>query len=260
MSNVMSSLTFVGVFVLVLTAIGCKTEVEPMASTKINKTASVVIVGVGNGFAGKCSGTDKDISKMKTLLKPYASSLVSLKDKQATKKAVLDALTSAVKNVDHSIFYFTGHGTHTAATTDKGEVDGQDEYICCYDTVVSDNEIWGIISKARGRVLLIFDCCHSGTMYRAPITFSRQIQQARATSKVDGPISMICWSGCPDNKYSWGTSAGGYMTSALKSSYKKTRTYDEVWKKMEADKTTKKYEVIQQTKMGRDFGASKVFQ
>lgn len=138
------------------------------------KKAHVVTVGVESGFAGKCTGAKLDCSNMKTLLKPYAKTQVSLVDKTATKAAVAKALADAV-NTDLAIFYFSGHGTHTKATTDKTEVDGEDEYICCYDTVMSDNEIWSIISKAKGRVVLIFDCCHSGTMYRdaAPVTMQR---------------------------------------------------------------------------------------
>ena len=241
---------------------GCQTTSKPEKMASL-KNANVVIVGVGKGFAGKCSGTGNDVSKMKSLLKPYSLKQVVLKDKQATKAAVVAALTEAVQNKNLAVFYFSGHGTHTTATTDKTETDGQDEYVCCYDTVLSDNEIWSIISKAKGRVHLIFECCHSGTMYRAssrPISFQKQIRSSRATSKVSGPISMICWAAAPDDKYGWGTSSGGFMTAALKKNFKKTRKYDEVWTKMEADKTTKKYEVIQQTKMGRDFGTSLIFQ
>ena len=242
---------------MMLLALGCRTP-KPSASAK---NAYVVTVGVENGFAGKCSGSKTDCSRMKSLLAPYAARQVSLVDKAATKQAVAAALADAVKNANLAIFYFSGHGTHTDAKDDKTEADGQDEYICCYDTVMSDNEIWAIVSKAKGRVHLIFDCCHSGTMYRTtPVNFARQAAVMKATSKVDGPVSLLCWSGCPDDKYSWGNSSGGFMTTALKKYFSKSLTYDKLWSKMEADKTVKRYEVIQRTKMGKDFGSKKVFQ
>ena len=183
---------------------------------------------------------------MKSLLKQFAKTQVSLADKTATKAAVSKALSDAVKS-NLAIFYFSGHGTHTKATSDKTEVDGEDEYICCYDTVMADNEIWSIISQSKGRVVLIFDCCHSGTMYRAPsaVTMQKMCAQPRAQHKVDGPISMLCWSGCPDNTYSWGSKSGGYMTNALRKYFSKSLTYDKLWKKIEADKSVKKYEIVQ---------------
>lgn len=56
---------------------------------------------------------------------------------------------------------------------------------------------------------------------------------------------MLCWSGCPDDKYSWGSSTGGYMTNALRKYFKKSLTYDKLWKKIEDDKSVKKYETVQ---------------
>lgn len=239
---------------------GCDPEKDNNKPSSDTKTASVVAVGVESGFAGACPGSKLDATRMRDLLKPYAAKMTCLTESQATKQAVAQAMADAVK-ADLMVFYFSGHGTHTKATTDKTEVDGEDEYICCYDTVLSDNEIWSMISKSKGRVVLIFDCCHSGTMWRtANVTFAAQQKIMRASTSVDGPISMICWSGCPDSTYSYGSDTGGFLTNTLRKHFSKSLTYDQLWKKIESDSSLKKYEIVQQTKMGKDFGDKKVFQ
>lgn len=40
-----------------------------------------------------------------------------------------------------------------------------EDCVNCFDQALLDNEIWTLICHARGRVFLIFDCCHSETMF-----------------------------------------------------------------------------------------------
>ena len=226
------------------------------------KKAYVITVGVENGYAGKCAGAKTDCNHMASLLKPYAKTLVKLVDKQATITAVCNALKTGAKS-DLLIFYFSGHGgqVNTAqAANDPTEADKKDEFICLYDGGLLDNSIWNIISTCKGRVVLIFDACHSQTMYREPVTFSRQIAQARDKHHVAGNLRMICWSGCPDNSYSYGSSSGGVFTNAIRKYFNKKLTYDQLWSKLESYKTLTKQEKIQCTTMGTKFGTTKVFQ
>ena len=71
--------------------------------------ASVVVVGVEKGFAGKCEGALKDAVDMTETLRPYSSNLITLKDKQAMASAVISAMEKAVQS-DFAIIYFSGHG------------------------------------------------------------------------------------------------------------------------------------------------------
>ncbi len=57
---------------------------------------SVVVVGVENGFAGKCAGALKDATDMTEMLRPYSSNLITLMDKQATATVVIAAMEKAV--------------------------------------------------------------------------------------------------------------------------------------------------------------------
>ena len=217
------------------------------------KKTSVVVVGVENGFAGRCDGALKDAEDMAELLGPYAAELTSLKDKQATAGAVVAAMEKAARS-DLAIIYFSGHGG-SQPTSDAFEVDGRDEFICCYDAGVLDDRIWEVVRKAKGRVFFIFDCCHSETMFRTPgVTFS---SKAGGALKAGSQPRMLCWSGCPDGSYSYGSVSGGEFTTALRKYTSKDRTYSQVWKKISSDEGLKLHQTVRSTKLG-DFDVDNV--
>jgi len=135
-----------------------------------SKDTAVVCVGLEKSrFAGNCPGAGIDASNMASLLKQYASGgLTLLLNQQATAANVVSALEAAVGH-DLCIFYYSGHGGRDENESKNrfGETDGRNEYLCPYDRMILDDRIWSIICKSKGRVMCIFDCCHSGTMYRA---------------------------------------------------------------------------------------------
>ena len=100
-----------------------------------------------------------------------------------------------------------------------------------------DDIIWECINKISGRVLLIFDCCHAETMFRNPgIQF-----KAFAPREISNTnISMICWSGCPDNASSYGSREGGKFTLTINEHFSPLITYDKLWNKILNDKSLKK--------------------
>ena len=228
------------------------------------KTTSIVIVGMRNSAKfGKCLGADVDATTMTNILSTYGKPVV-LRDSQARKAAVVSALTEAVKS-DLCIFCYSGHGgSEKFADTkfDASEPDGKDEYLCLYDTYLKDTEIWGIVSKAKGRVVLIFDCCHSATMYRSAVSNDDIRSEPFTMQMLDGivlpqgsNINVLVWSGCPDDNYSYGDAKGGVLTNAIRDSYGKNKSYDEVWEgaaRRAADQHP------QRTQIGEGFGG-KVF-
>lgn len=240
----------------VLIMSSCVTEPEPSTDVTTNDTYALVI-GVENGYAGKCEGCLLDYKNMTTLIRPYANKLVTMEDSQATKKNVVEAMKEGVKH-ELFIMFYSGHGGSTYASNDKTETDGKDEFMCLYDQGLLDNDIWNIIKESKGRVFLMFDCCHSATMYRTPLTFVRQMKLS-ASYNVSGPINMICWSGCPDSTYSYGSSSGGQFTNTLRKYFNKDMTYDQLWNKIESNSTLKQYEIVQRTIMGKNFGSNKIF-
>lgn len=137
---------------------------------------------------------------------------------------------------DFVILYYSGHGGQNYYG-DSSEADGKDEYLCLYDCGLLDNTIWNTISQGKN-VMLIFDCCHSETMYRAP-TFKRVAMCGARNS-----VNMLCWSGCPDSTYSYGSATGGEFTNSLLRNFTGTETYSELWKKISSDKVLKSYEEV----------------
>ena len=246
--------------VAVISLVGCDPTNNNNTTTTTTTTNDTytIVTGVENGYAGKCEGCLLDAKRMTEILSPYSKTLTYLTDKNANRQAVVNALTEGVKH-NLCIFFYSGHGGSVKTYTDKTEVDGHDEYLCLYDKELLDNDIWNIIKNAKGRVFLMFDCCHSGTMFRAPVTFIRQRMKLSATSTVSASVDILCWSGCPDDTYSYGGSDGGEFTNAIRKYFKSTLTYNELWSKVEADSSLKKYEQVQRTIIGKNFGNTKIF-
>lgn len=106
-----------------------------------------------------------------------AAGITVLKDDEATKVAILDALTGILRDphVDHVVFTLSSHGTQIPNTGDDDEPDGVDEVFACYDlnqdgddwdrdTVIVDDELRDLFATVDERVLLevVLDTCHSG--------------------------------------------------------------------------------------------------
>lgn len=240
---------------------GCIKTVNPdptESSTSRTNGTYAICIGVENGYAGECTGSALDCKRMTKLLQPYTSKMVTFTDSQATREAVVKKIAEGVQ-FPLFILYYSGHGGSAPAYLDTEETDGKDEYLCLYDRPLLDDDIWKLISKSKGRVFLMFDCCHSGSMFKSPMNFSSQIQFFTATTDAKGPITMLCWAGCPDDTYSYGSESGGELTNTLLKYFKANMTYDQLWTKIENDKTLKTFETVQRTRMGTDFGGQRVF-
>ena len=209
---------------------------------KTAKKTGIVVVGVQHSAKyGTCPGAAVDSANMTALLSKYGTPVV-LQDAKATKAAVSNALLNAVKNNDLAIFFFSGHGGSERLGDVSDEADGKNEFICLYNTYMLDNEIWNIISQAKGRVFMIFDCCHSETMFRHPeISLRGILKDAENTEekRIDyglqprgKTMNVLIWSGCPDSGLSYCYDTGGFLTSAVYNvckSYPKIATYDQIW-------------------------------
>lgn len=235
---------------------------DTVVNIKTTTTYAVVIGMENSRFAGACPGAKLDSDRMYSLISKYAQDTVLLQDDKATMATVRSAIETAVAKSENGLFilYYSGHGgSDPFPDTGIEESDGKDEYLCLYDNYFRDNEVWNLISKCKGRVFLLFDCCHSRTMFRdTNITFLKAIPLS-ASWHEGGVLPMQCWSGCPDDTYSYGSSTGGQFTNTLLKYYKESITYDELWKKIERDTNLKRYEAVQRTIMGADFSDAPMF-
>ena len=127
-----------------------------------------------------CVNDANDISKALKGLGYTTRNVTVLRDKEATKKKVMTALTSMVKASqpgDQLVFTFSSHGTQVPSVPDDpDEPDGLDEAFACHDikqtgdswdrsTVIIDNELHDLFANVAEGVLVevLLDTCHSGS-------------------------------------------------------------------------------------------------
>lgn len=180
-------------------------------------------------FRGACAGGDT----------------IKLLDSDATKVNIVASLRrilALLKAGDTAIITFSGHGTHLP-DRDGDEADGQDEALCPHDltkNLILDDELRVILSARdpSSRVLLITDCCHSGTIARGPteerglpryVPFAELTNQGMCSSVVDGlrrdaaeyrsrrapDDGLTHFSGCADHEYSYDATFNGRPNGAF---------------------------------------------
>jgi len=102
-----------------------------------------------------------------------------LESEQATRGAILDGITGFLGQAganDVALFYYSGHGTRlkdNVAVTGPAdpESDDRDEALVAHDQLLVDDEIsHALNSIGAGRVLVLFDSCHSGDATRADLS------------------------------------------------------------------------------------------
>lgn len=217
-----------------------------------SKDVKAVCFGMGSSkSAGKCPGAVLDATRFSSVVRKWATAGTTvLLDGQATHSAASLAMQEAVQHSLAVIFY-SGHGGRDDRDRPGavGETDRRDEYLCFYDSMMRDDEVWQIVSNAKGRVFMVFDCCHSGTMYRAvevgrddafdvvtektvetgayPFTLARFKDSPAALGKEP---DMLVWSAAREFEYSYGGNDGGVFTNKLLTAYGKNRTYEKMWR------------------------------
>jgi len=190
-------------------------------------------------------GTARFFNKVKPRC-DYAKLLLSA---QATKFAVRNEMQNVCES-DLAIIFYSGHGGQQKGS--KNETDGKDEFLGLYDGPMLDNEVWSIVSQAQGRVFMIFDCCHSETMFRAiPDLLPRRNE----------PLDLLCWSSCGESEVGYSTQFGGFFTNAILKNIKAGYTYDKAWKQIVKNNTLSRYETSHATilKSPSDFSDKKIF-
>jgi len=120
----------------------------------------------------------------------------------------LYAIAASTTNTSETWIHYSGHGSQMP-DYDRDEKDGIDETIvpCDYPTrgMIGDDELFSAIAKMKGRVLLFFDSCHSGTV--CDLQYSREYRGGEFiktvnNSKAIANPNIIMMSGSKDNQYS----------------------------------------------------------
>lgn len=129
-----------------------------------------------SGWSGKLNACEADAEDMEALASGQGFNATLLKTKDATRKAVGDALDKAAGELgpeDMLLISYSGHGGQVPDGSGD-EVDLQDETWCLFDGQLIDDELRIFYSKfPQGmRILILSDSCHSGTVSRAAIQSS----------------------------------------------------------------------------------------
>lgn len=207
--------------------------------------------GSGNDLAG-CINDAKDWAAQ---FAPIAS-VTQLLEQSATRAGIVGAIKATLGSLvagDSAIITFSGHGTHITDTT-HDETDGRDEALCPFDlrkNLLLDDDLKLLLADraANTRVLLITDCCHSGTMTRDAAVHGQAryvpfaqiaaymgdtavgrivklVRQARARwrgtrSRETRDDGLVHWAACTDVEVSFdatinGRPCGAFTNAALK--------------------------------------------
>ncbi len=149
-------------------------------------------------------GPPNDVALLRDVLERYlgvpAANIQSLvtseegaADTQPTRANILaglDRLVDEVSPGSRVIFFFAGHGSQQPDQENGDEHDQRDEVMLPADTgfydaatnglanAITDDEIeqrFFALRDAGAQVLAVFDCCHSGTMLRAPAPMGARV-------------------------------------------------------------------------------------
>lgn len=162
----------------------------------------------------RLSGCIDDICNARNMLIDaygyYKSNIIMLRDDtenpvlMPTYENIIRELNDiASSDSDEIWIQYSGHGTQFQNKTDKLLMDDVIVPIDFYKNYIFDYDIYKILLKIRGRAILIFDCCHSGSIANLPWTFTvnnKNIITTNNNTMTNPNIYLI--SGCKDNETS----------------------------------------------------------
>ena len=216
--------------------LGCASVQEqvPQIVPVLPGTAAAVVVSLTevnpkayNGWLGACPGSDIDGERVAAACRFAGyTSVVTLTNSQATSFRVLSqcalAATALKPAADKGLkpillLYVSGHGGQTPNLTGT-EADGFDETLCLYDVPLVDDLLWQALCQVpKGiRVVFISDTCNSGSNYRFPKSYSREMRARSSRAPAELKCDFLHIGGCADGFSSYGSAIkGGELTFAL---------------------------------------------
>ena len=212
----------------------------------MSKKALCIGINDYPGTQNDLSGCVNDATDWAAALAARGFAVTRLLDSQATKAAMVSAMTDLIGGAakgDSIIITYSGHGTWVP-DQNGDEPDGRDEGLCPWDigsgNVLLDDEIAPIFTHhATGvRVVLISDSCHSGSVTRGnSLDLDPGLPRARflppeawmkaadlpaprvARLPTSGGLSRsggdLLLAGCTDSQFSWDTRFKGRPNGAF---------------------------------------------
>lgn len=138
-----------------------------------------------------------------------------------TAKNIYNTFSNIVNESDkfsQFVFHYSGHGKYIKDTT-SDEIDFNDEVIVPMDYrtngVISDDQINALVQKIKCPTMMLFDCCHSGTICDLPYSWNKkqnnyEITENNKTSNYQSNILKLSSSLDNELSVSIGDLAGQY--------------------------------------------------
>jgi uncharacterized caspase-like protein len=225
----------------ILFLMGCNfNELNPYkrSNSKVNYQRKALIVGVSD-YGGTQSdfgqGIEMDVNKMKELFEKWGFEVTVLFNEESmTLEDQLTAYSHDLSDEDKFIFYYTGHGSHTADVSGD-EADGEDESLVLSngkeDYYFLDDTLNGYMNLIKAKKLVFFDSCHSGSAFRG-LSFSKNRLIPKSLSSQSHPKALktrsfqaeeslmkdgeyIVFSASQDDELSLASNEGSLFTNAL---------------------------------------------
>jgi len=207
---------------------------QPLISSTIQShTKKALIIGINYiGTSSRLNGCINDAKSIETYLKENNFTSIKMLTDETTIKPTKLNILNELKNIletskkDDTIFiFYSGHGSYTL-DRNGDELDGHDELIVPLDfNYIIDDDIKTIIttySKPDTNLIVLFDCCNSGTaldlryQMLEKINYDDIIENERNS---ETPCNTLFISGCKDDQVSIETTINnkvqGLMTSAF---------------------------------------------
>lgn len=183
--------------------------------------------------AEQLAGCTNDVDAMAEVLTSRfgfePANILRLTNEQATGQAIRGAFRELARRVSalpaarrpaQVLFHFSGHGSQIPdqpTGPDHDEDDGLDETLVPFDAVrqggaqdIRDDEINAFVDElcagGRANMLVVFDCCHSGTGARGATRtrkLDRRLQRTNSTSPLNRkslPAGAVFLSACRDRE------------------------------------------------------------
>ena len=188
-------------------------EIYPGGGDPSEKYALVVGISDYPGSLNDLSGSANDADSFRELLVGTfdfpESNIVTLKNSEAKRDYILNAIDRHLGQAGPdgvAVFYFSGHGTRIENQPDSDiEADGMDEVLSVWgwreNSLIRDDELGFHVTRLEaGRMLLVVDACHSGTVTRAGFTDSltaRSIDSEDIKESLEVPEAATVIGGSP---------------------------------------------------------------
>ena len=202
-------------------------------SVENNSKKEALILGVSDymGTQYDLNGVKQDVLRMEKLFKSWGFNVTLIKSADSMNLESYLANYTNLKANDNFIFYYSGHGFYTK-DINGDEADGKDEALVLSDgkkdKLFIDDALFGYLNAIKAKKLVIFDSCHSGTVFKAfgdkpkPKTITNNqvsgIIKTKAFRVVDSQLAKgqyIVLSASQDKEQSLDTVNGGMFTNAL---------------------------------------------